>query len=248
MELENFQQIESLLAITWAVEGIRSSETEHNSLEDLSSCLELEDLNSVIDTREVDALVVETFGRRIAKLLQETLVQLCGQIDDMGSAGAAADQQLHPIDNMGGAGVIVHPDGTKINLIQAGNISDTIVYGLSIPLASFPPAVCAIAMLILQTLLNFFVPSGSGQAAVSMPIMAPLADMLGVTRNTAVLAYQFGDGFSNIVWPTAFAAVMSGLAKVKLEKWWKFIMPVFGITLVVQAILLIIAVMTNFGA
>ena len=133
-------------------------------------------------------------------------------------------------------------------VLQAGNISDTIVYGLSIPLASFPPAVCAIAMLLLQTLLNFFVPSGSGQAAVSMPIMAPLADMLGVTRNTAVLAYQFGDGFSNIVWPTAFAAVMSGLAKVRLDKWWKFILPVFGIVLVVQAILLIIAVMTNFGA
>ena len=97
-ELENFQQIESLLAIARGVEGIKSS--EYNSLEDLSSYLE--DLNAVIDTRKVDALVVETFGRRIAKLLQEKFMQLCGQIDDMG--GAAADQQqqhLHPIDEEG---------------------------------------------------------------------------------------------------------------------------------------------------
>ena len=131
-------------------------------------------------------------------------------------------------------------------VLNAGHISDTIVYGLSIPLSAFPPAICAIAMLILQTLLNFFVPSGSGQAAVSMPIMAPLGDMLGVSRNTAVLAYQFGDGFSNIVWPTAFAAVMSGLAGVKLDKWWKFIFPVFGCIIVCQAILMVVAVMIGF--
>ncbi|KAG2622265.1 hypothetical protein PVAP13_3NG274200 [Panicum virgatum] len=92
-ELENFQQIESLLAIARGIESIKSS--EYNSLEDLSSYLE--DLNAVIDTRKVDALVVETFGRRIAKLLQEKFMQLCGQIDDMN----AGEQQLHPIDEDG---------------------------------------------------------------------------------------------------------------------------------------------------
>ncbi|OEL31697.1 putative serine/threonine protein kinase IRE [Dichanthelium oligosanthes] len=92
-ELENFQQIESLLAIARGIESIKSS--EYNSLEDLSSYLE--DLNAVIDTRKVDALVVETFGRRIAKLLQEKFMQLCGQIDDMNTGG----EQLHPIDEDG---------------------------------------------------------------------------------------------------------------------------------------------------
>ncbi|KAL6847148.1 hypothetical protein ACP4OV_023001 [Aristida adscensionis] len=86
-ELENFQQIESLLAIARGIESVKSS--EYNSLEDLSSYLE--DLNAVIDTRKVDALVVETFGRRIAKLLQEKFMQLCGQIDDMNT------DQLGPI-------------------------------------------------------------------------------------------------------------------------------------------------------
>ncbi|XP_004963173.2 probable serine/threonine protein kinase IRE isoform X1 [Setaria italica] len=89
---ENFQQIESLLAIARSIECIKSS--DYNSLEDLSSFLE--DLNAVIDTRKVDALVVETFGRRIAKLLQEKFMQLCGQIDDMN-----AGEQLHAIDEEG---------------------------------------------------------------------------------------------------------------------------------------------------
>ena len=81
-----------------------------------------------------------------------------------------------------------------------------------------------------------------------MPIMAPLADMLGVQRDVAVLAYQMGDGLSNIVWPTAYGAVMAGLAEVKVEKWWKFIFPVFGVIIVAQAILLVIAVSIGFGA
>ena len=132
-------------------------------------------------------------------------------------------------------------------VLQAGNIIDSVVYGLSLPLSHLPNWLSSIAMLIMQTVLNFFIPSGSGQAAVSMPIMAPMADLLGLTRDTAVLAYQFGDGLSNIVWPTAFAAIMAGLAGVKLEKWWKFIFPVFFALIGVQAIMMIIAVMTGFG-
>ncbi|MDD6042934.1 MAG: AbgT family transporter [Eubacteriaceae bacterium] len=130
-------------------------------------------------------------------------------------------------------------------VLNAGNVVDTIVYGLSLPLSHLPVWLSAIAMLIMQTILNFFIPSGSGQAAVSMPIMAPMADLLGLSRDTAVLAYQFGDGLSNIVWPTAFAAVMSGLACVKLSKWWRFIFPVFIAIIGVQAILMVIAVATG---
>lgn len=133
-------------------------------------------------------------------------------------------------------------------VLQEGNIIDTVVYGLSLPLSHLPIWLSAIFMLIMQTILNFFIPSGSGQAAVSMPIMAPMADLLGITRDTAVLAYQFGDGLSNIVWPTAFAAIMSGLAGVKLDKWWKFIFPIFFAIIIVQAILMVIAVVSGFGA
>ncbi|EES16404.1 probable serine/threonine protein kinase IRE isoform X2 [Sorghum bicolor] len=125
-ELENFQQIDSLLAIARGIEGIKSS--EYNSLEDLSSYLE--DLNAVIDTRKVDALVVETFGRRIAKLLQEKFMQLCGQIDDMGGAAADHHQQLHlhlhPIDEEGpmmesGGGVTMMSSRTTTTTLNGNN-------------------------------------------------------------------------------------------------------------------------------
>lgn len=133
-------------------------------------------------------------------------------------------------------------------VLRAGTIIDTVVYYFSLPLSIFPTWMCGIAMLIMQTLLNFLIPSGSGQAATSMPIMAPLADLLGLHRDVAVLAFQFGDGLSNIVWPTAFAAVMAGLAGVKVEKWWKFITPIFLILVLTQAVLMVIAVVSGFGA
>ena len=132
-------------------------------------------------------------------------------------------------------------------VLQEGNIIDTVVYYFSMPLSALPVWGAGIFMLIFQTLLNFFIPSGSGQAAVAMPIMAPTADLLGIPRDVAVLAYQFGDGLSNIVWPTAFAAIMAGLAGVKLEKWWKFIFPVFGCLIVVQAIMIVIALNIGWG-
>lgn len=132
-------------------------------------------------------------------------------------------------------------------VLQTGNIIDTVVYYMSLPLSYLPSWLSAVAMVALQNLLNFLIPSGSGQAATSMPIMAPLADLLGLSRNTAVLAFQFGDGLSNIVWPTGFAAVMAGMAGVRVDKWWKFIIPVFLALVGVQAIMMIIATIIGFG-
>ena len=133
-------------------------------------------------------------------------------------------------------------------VLQAGNIIDTVVYYFSLPLAAFPSWFCGVAMLVMQTLLNFFIPSGSGQAATSMPIMAPLSDLLGVSRDTAVLAFQFGDGLSNVLWPTAYPAILAGLAGIKVEKWWKFAIPVGLVLVLTQAGLMILAVLTGFGA
>ena len=132
-------------------------------------------------------------------------------------------------------------------VLQAGNIIDTVVYYFSLPLAAFPSWFCGVAMLAMQTLLNFLIPSGSGQAATSVPIMAPLSDLLGVSRDTAVLAFQFGDGLSNVLWPTAFPAVLAGLAGIKVEKWWKFAIPVGVALFLTQAVLMILAVVTGFG-
>ena len=128
-------------------------------------------------------------------------------------------------------------------VLTQGNIIDTVVYYFSLPLMDLPSSVAAVAMLIFQTLLNFLIPSGSGQAATSMPIMAPMADLLGLSRDTACLAFQFGDGLSNCLWPTAMVGILSGLAGVKIEKWYKFFVPCFLAIFVVQALLMVGAAM-----
>lgn len=124
-------------------------------------------------------------------------------------------------------------------VLTAGNIIDTVVYYFSLPLTNLPTWLAAVAMLVFQTLLNFLIPSGSGQAATTMPIMAPMADLLGLTRDTACLAFQFGDGLSNCLWPTAMVGILCGLAGVKIEKWWKFFVPCFIAIFVVQALLMV---------
>ncbi len=130
-------------------------------------------------------------------------------------------------------------------VMREGNIIDTVIYGLAQPLSLFPKWVAAEGMLFIQTLINFFIPSGSGQAATTMPIMAPLSDLLGITRQTAVLAYQYGDGFSNILWPTTLLPVMCGIARVPIEKWWKYFVPFFLLLLPVQMIFMAVAVAIN---
>jgi len=132
-------------------------------------------------------------------------------------------------------------------VMREGNIIDTVIYGLAAPLATLPKWVAAEGMLFVQTLINFFIPSGSGQAATTMPIMAPLSDLLGIERQVAVLAYQFGDGFSNILWPTTLCPVICGLAKVPIERWWKYFVPFFGILLVVQMIFIFVAVSIGYN-
>lgn len=144
------------------------------------------------------------------------------------------------------AGAMVGLSRGIVMVLKEGMIIDSVVYGLTIPLQALPVGITAIAMLFFQTILNFFIPSGSGQAAVSMPIMAPLADLLGVTRQTAVLAYQFGDGLSNSYWPTADIVIMAGLAGIKLDKYYKVFTKCFLCIFISQIILVEIAVLTGY--
>jgi uncharacterized ion transporter superfamily protein YfcC len=94
-------------------------------------------------------------------------------------------------------------------ILSDGQVLHTIVNGLSLPLLAVGPELSAVGMLLIQSILNFFIPSGSGQAYVTMPIMAPISDIVGVSRQVAVLAYQMGDGFMNMVVPTN--AVLMGI-------------------------------------
>lgn len=125
-------------------------------------------------------------------------------------------------------------------LAQDGKIIDTLLYSLSQPISALHPVVSSQAMFVVQTLINFFVPSGSGQAVLTMPIMAPLADLVGISRQTAVLAYQLGDGFSNLIIPTSAVTMgILALADVPWEKWARWILPLEIIFLVIGMLLLI---------
>ncbi|MCM3080571.1 YfcC family protein [Brevibacillus invocatus] len=127
-------------------------------------------------------------------------------------------------------------------ILQDGKILDTILYGLANAVGSLPTALTAIGMYIVQCLLNYIIPSGSGQAAVTMPIMAPLGDLVGVTRQTAVLAFQLGDGISNIFTPTS-GYFMAGLALAGISwiKWVKWIWPLILIHYALGAVFVTIA-------
>ncbi len=136
-----------------------------------------------------------------------------------------------------------------ISVIMGGAmIQDTIVYGLSKVVSALPSSLSAVGMMVLQTLVNFLIPSGSGQTVVMMPIMAPLADMIGVTRQSALLALQFGDGFSNVFYPVSgYMMATIGLAHVDYNKWAKFIFPLFLIWTAMAAVFMVIAQAIQFG-
>ena len=111
-------------------------------------------------------------------------------------------------------------------IAEQGKIIDTFLHGFSSILDHLPAVVCAQIMFLVQTVLNFFVPSGSGQAALTMPIMAPLGDLVGVSRQTAVLAFQFGDGFSNLIIPTSAVCMgVLALGGIPWEKWARWVLP-----------------------
>ena len=132
-------------------------------------------------------------------------------------------------------------------VLREGNIIDTIVYGLYQPLQHLSKVLVAEGLLIFHNLMNLIIPSGSGQAAALMPIVLPLADLSDLNRQVAILAYQFGDGYSNLIWPTGGIAVMASLAKVPLGKWYKFFLPLFGIMMLLQMAFIAIAVIINYG-
>jgi uncharacterized ion transporter superfamily protein YfcC len=121
------------------------------------------------------------------------------------------------------------------------------IHGVSVPLEQLPATLSAVGMFFVQSLANFFIPSGSGQAFVTMPIMAPLADLVGVERQVAVLAFQFGDGFSNILFPTQYVIVGAlAMAGVPYDRWLRFILPLMVKIWIVGSIALVVAVLIGY--
>jgi uncharacterized ion transporter superfamily protein YfcC len=133
-------------------------------------------------------------------------------------------------------------------MLEQGQVMHTLVHGLGNLVGGFPDVLSAIGIFIAQLGFNFVIPSGSGQALVTMPIMAPLLDLIGVTRQTSVLAYQLGDGLSNILFPTSgyFMATLA-LAGVTWDKWVRFFFPLFCIWVGIAAVFMIFAQATEWN-
>jgi uncharacterized ion transporter superfamily protein YfcC len=129
-----------------------------------------------------------------------------------------------------------------------GKIIDTILDAMTGIVRQAHPVISAYAMLVVQFTLHFLVPSGSGQAALSMPIMTPLADLLGITRQTAVLVFQYGDGFNSLILPTSGVTMgVLAIAKIPYEKWLKWVIPLQVILYGVGMIFIAIAVTIKWG-
>ena len=142
-------------------------------------------------------------------------------------------------------GIIIVLGGTSPT---DGTVLNTILHTIGEGMKNFPPVISAWLMYVFQSVFNFFVVSGSGQAALTMPIMAPLADIVGVSRQVAVLAFQLGDAFTNFIVPTS-GCLLGALAAAKLDwgKWAKFQIKFQAILFVCSSLAVIIAVMIGFS-
>lgn len=141
------------------------------------------------------------------------------------------------------AAFIVGLAGGIIIILDQGKIIDTVMYSLSQAMQELGRTGTMGAMYGIQTLLNIVIPSGSAKAALTMPIMAPFSDLVGISRQATVLAFQFGDGITNMITPTSGVLIgCLGIARIPYEKWfrwvWKFILllVVLGFLLLIPAL------------
>ncbi|MFW5721213.1 MAG: AbgT family transporter, partial [Bacteroidota bacterium] len=128
--------------------------------------------------------------------------------------------------------------------LQEGKIIDTLLYSVSQSMQTVGKFGSISIMYLIQTFINIIIPSGSAKAALTMPIMAPFSDLIGISRQATVMAFQLGDGFTNMITPTSGVLIgVLGVAKIPYEKWVKWITP-FMIILIILGLLLLIPTVT----
>jgi uncharacterized ion transporter superfamily protein YfcC len=128
-------------------------------------------------------------------------------------------------------------------VLNEGQIVDTIVHGLFTPIAELPAMLSALGMVVVQAAIHFPVPSTSSQAVLTLPLLVPLSDLIGLSRQVTVLAYQYGAGLCELVTPTNPALMaMLAAAGVRYEDWLKFVLPLVGVLLALAMVALLLAV------
>jgi uncharacterized ion transporter superfamily protein YfcC len=146
------------------------------------------------------------------------------------------------------AGLVVGLARSTLVILRDAQVMDTITQAMAATIQRWPSSISVIGIYIVQNLLHFIVPSGSGQAAVSMPILAPLGDLLGVTRQTNVLAYQLGNGLTNVFIPTQgyFMAAL-GILRIPWSKWVRWLAPLLLIWLAIGCAAVLVAHFIRWG-
>jgi uncharacterized ion transporter superfamily protein YfcC len=171
----------------------------------------------------------------------------CGIIGGLGTNGTAI-AFVKGCGSMAYAALVIGMARGISVVMTDGKIIDTVVYYLSLPIGMFGPVVGAVLMFFANIVINFFIPSGSGQAVTVMPIMVPLADLTGITRQVAVQAFQFGDGFTTCIIPTASVLMgCLGLSGIPYEKYVKWAAPLIAIQLVLAMIALVVLQLLHWG-
>jgi len=151
---------------------------------------------------------------------------------------------LEGVRDIMSAALVVGLAGGIIIILQNGKIIDTMLHGIADSMNNVGKYGSISIMYAIQTMINVIIPSGSAKAALTMPIMAPFSDLIGVSRQATIMAFQFGDGFTNMITPTSPVLIgVLGVAKIPYEKWVKWI-GVMMIVLMILGLLLLIPTVT----
>lgn len=158
-----------------------------------------------------------------------------------------AKEYIAGMRNMTEPAIIIAMGCATTLILSEGHVLDTVVRSLANVIGLLPFILRAPGMYILQTITNFFIVAGNAQAAVAMPIMTPVADMIGVSRQTAVLAFNFGDGLSNYILPHSSALMgFIGMAGIPYDRWMRFMVKLFAIWALTAMVIVAFASVINY--
>jgi uncharacterized ion transporter superfamily protein YfcC len=166
---------------------------------------------------------------------------LAGVLGRLGLAGTA-EAFVDGFRSMAFAGLLIGFARAIYVVLNEGQIVDTLVNGMFTPIAGLPATLSALAMMGLQAAIHLPVPSTSSQAVLTLPLLVPLSDLIGLSRQATVLAYQYGAGLCEIVTPTNGALMaMLAAAGVRYEDWLKLVLPILGLLAVLAGVGVVLA-------
>ena len=146
------------------------------------------------------------------------------------------------------AAFVVGLAGGILVILEDGRVIDSLLYYMSKSMQEFGKVASVTMMYIIQTGINIVIPSGSAKAALTMPMMSQFSDLIGVSRQATVMAFQFGDGFTNMITPTSPVLIgVLGIARIPYEKWVKWIIPFMVILIITGWLLLLPTVLMDLS-